>query len=150
MVPIKTTGLSAADKPVAWQILQVVTLLAVPALLIGGAYLTRYAQTITPRGDGTIGGLVLAVFFVLSTWSLAIVVTAYRRMPAVRWLGGSFILTLILLSLVVLSFVANARETDSTLRAALIAGASLLTVGECCWLYAFAFSQKARRYLGRA
>jgi hypothetical protein len=135
-----------AATPFAWRTLQVVALLAAPALLIGGIRLADYAQAQAPRGDGSLRGLILAVSCALSAWPLAAAVTACRRMPVARWIGGTFILALILASLAVLAFVANDRENG--MRAVLVAIVMISIIGECGWLYAFALSAQARRYPG--
>ena len=135
-----------AATPFAWRTLQIVTLLAAPALLIGGIRLADFAQAQTPRGDRTLRGLILTVSCALSAWSLAAAVTAYRRMPVARWIGGAFILALILASLGVLAFVAN--DAENGMRAALVAVVMTSIAGECGWLYAFALSAQARRYPG--
>jgi len=67
-------------------------------------------------------------------------------MPVARWIGGAFILALILASLAVLAFVANDVEND--MRAMLVALVMTVIAGECGWLYAFALSAKAKRYAG--
>jgi len=132
----------APATPAAWRLLQIVAGLAAPLLLAAGAWLAPWIERQTPRGDGTAGPFVLAVFVAWSAWSLAVAVTAYRRMAVARWLGGAFILVLILLGLVVLAFCVN-----DAAGAVWIAGAALLVACECSWLYAFALSARARHYL---
>ena len=137
-------------KPVAWKIMQLITTFAVPSLLIGGLRLAAYAQRVTPRGDGTMGAVVFSVFFALSMWSLTIMVTARRRMAVVRWLGGAYIALMILISLAALCFLVDGMKADNATDAVLTAGATVVIVAECWWLYAFAFSAEAARYVDPA
>lgn len=135
----------APAPPAAWRLLPIVTAVAAPVQLAAGAWLAPWVEHQVPRGDGTAGPFVLAIFGASSAWSLAAAITAYRRMASARWLGGAFILALILLSLVVLAFCVNDAAGPVW-----IAGAALLVAGACAWLYTFAFSAQARRYLSHA
>lgn len=137
-----------ARKPVSWWIMQIIMVPAAPLLLIYGAFAALYAHENTPRGDGNAGIVVFAIMCALSLWALAIAMTAYRRMPVVRWLGGAFIAVMILsgVSTVVSNFGSSTAST--AYKAGQFVGAGMVLGLECFWLYAFAFSPKARHYLG--
>lgn len=139
----------SAGKPVAWSVMQGLTIAAIPALLIGGPYVAQWAEKQAPRGDGTLDSLVLGVFLALAAWAAAILATTVRRMPIARWLGGAFVLLLAsigMLALLLLAEDAGRREPMLLHPSAGIVPAILLA---CYWLYAFALSDKARRYVGR-
>lgn len=70
-------------------------------------------------------------------------------MPVARWIGGAFILALILFSLVVLAVFINDTAPGGALQAASIPATALLIAAECYWLYAFACSAATRRYVAR-
>lgn len=136
-----------ASKPVSWWIMQIIMVPAVPLLLIYGAVGAQYAQENTPRGDGNAGVVVFGVMFALALWALAIAVTAYRRMPVVRWLGGAFIALMIFSGLATVLGSLGNNYAGTAFRVGQFFGAALVLGLEAYWLYAFAFSAKARRYL---
>lgn len=143
-----TDTASPPKKPLAMWIMQAVMIIAVALLLYYGPHLVSYARMNTPRGDGSAGTFVGTVVAGLLTWALAILFTAYKRMPVVRWLGGAFIVVLMILAAAMLTDVPDSVKSGDQYRigwrAMSIAGIGL----SAYWLFAFAFSADARRYLG--
>lgn len=77
-------------------------------------------------------------------WSIAVLSAAALRSPMLRWLGGSALLLLIA-GTATLTVAALDRPRAWTLPVG-----GLFLAGEIYWLYAIAFSAKAKRYLGVA
>lgn len=139
---------SDPPKPIAFWIMQILSLICAIRAVVYGWKWTNYASENTPRGNGGAGAVVFSIFFVLLIWMLAIGITAYRRMPVVRWLGGAFIVSIILLGLSAI-FPENQSDPTDKVRQLLRFGGGVTVAGAACyWLYAFAFSAKSRRYLG--
>lgn len=90
---------------------------------------------------------VLLVMASLFAWMMGTLVTIYRRRPVARWLGGAAIVLLMLLSVWEVMPSQYQREND-TVQDGHWLGALIVLGVECYWLYCFAFSAKARRYLG--
>lgn len=145
---LSTVPASTADKPIAMWLVQALSMAAAGLSLVYGWKWTAIAADSFPRGSGNAKWFVFGIFFVLFVWMLAIAITAYRRMPAVRWLGGAFIACIVLLSIFGAYFENMGDPSDVGFqRMRTIIGTVVVAI-ECYWLYAFAFAGKARRYLG--
>lgn len=137
----------SASKPVSWWIMQIIMVPAVPLLLFYGASMGLYATGHTRGGDGGFGIAVFAIMCALALWALGMAVTAYRRMPVVRWLGGAFIALLILSGVQTFMSIFSQGGAYTAYRLGQFFGAGLVIALEIFWLYSFAFSPKARRYM---
>lgn len=145
---LQTKPAAPAGKPISWWVMQVLMVVATPALVIYGVFMALYAHENTPRGDGSAGFIVLAVMLLFALWALSIVVTTYRRMPVARWLGGAFISLMILSGLSTLLSIIGATGNSTAFRFGQFIGAGLVLALEAYWLYTFSLSAKTRRYVG--
>ncbi|QYF94916.1 hypothetical protein KY495_06990 [Massilia sp. PAMC28688] len=137
-----------AKKPISFLIMQIFLIPSALLLLVFGLMLPLY----TPDGSSAPGGMgkyiAAAIFLLLFAWAAAILITAYRRKPVVRWLGGAAIGVFILGALSELIAGNGFERGTEAYRFGQLIGRMLVIGLECYWLYAFAFSAKARRYLG--
>lgn len=134
-------------KPIAMWLLQIVCVLSVPVLLLYALLLALYS--LDDKGDNN-SGIVAALVFVfgLLPWAVATLVTIQRRSAASRWLGGSMIgLFVFICALPVISELTRDLHSGSSRSSAMV-GYGMIVAAEVYWLYAFAFSPKAKRYLG--
>lgn len=145
---LQITPAGAATKPISWWIMQVIMVVATPALVMYGAMMGLYAHDNTPRGDGTAGFIVFAVMLAFALWALSIVITTYRRMPLARWLGGAFIALMMLSGLSTVLSIFGATDNSTAFRFGQFVGAGMVLALEAYWLYTFALSPKTRRYVG--
>ena len=130
-------------------LVQAMALIAAGLCPVYGFKWTMIAADSFPRGSGGAEWIVFGIFSVLFAWMLAITITAYRRMPAVRWLGGAFIACIVLLCIFGAYFENMGDPSDVGFQRARIIIGTLAVGLACYWLYAFAFTDKARRYLAQ-
>lgn len=129
----------AARKPLALLAMQV---FMIGIFVVSGAGLL--SMIALPYSVGS-GPAVLFKFLAGLACSMAILVASWRRKPVVRLLGGAAIVLLIAASIGAI-LLARGRAHGPGYPFAM----ALLLSLEIYWLYAFAFSLKARRYLGLA
>lgn len=141
--PVNAPG----KKPIAMWLLQIVCVLSVPVLLLYALLLALYS--LDDKSDNN-SGIVAALVFVfgLLPWAVATLITIQRRSAASRWLGGSMIgLFVFICALPVISHLTRDEENARSDPGAVVFYGIIIAI-ELYWLYAFAFSPKAQRYLG--
>lgn len=137
-----------AKKPIAAWIIQMLAVLSIPVLLFYGLYSAIYSITndLGPASANAYFALVLLLL--LLPWAIGIVVTIHRRLPMARWLGGVVIgLNLLAGMLGLYSAVDQTGGFGAYGLERTFAG-SMMVLLQAYWLFAFAFSRKARHFFG--
>lgn len=149
--PAADTADAPAARPLAWSIMQWMAAVAVPCLVVGGTWLALWlGPQASSRGTGSIEAFIFGIFGPLAAWALAIHLTTRRRMPIARWVGGAFIVLLILVGMLCMWDGLSHGELNDPGTVLALAGILVCTLLACLWLHAFAFAAKVKRYLGLA
>lgn len=136
--------LEPAKKPIS------VTCLQIADVILLGVFLVSLVGALARLPGGVSGPVIMRMLLALAilSYMLSILVTTYRRMPIARVLGG--ILILMMIGSGIYSVLRGGSASTSTAYSIghFIGGGAVVAL-EVYWLYAFAFSEKAKRYFGR-
>ena len=130
-----------AKKPIS------VTCLQIADVILIGVFIVSLVGALASLPSGSSGPGVVRLLLALAVLSymLSILITTYRRMPIARALGG--VLILVIIGSGIYSLTRGTNTTASTAYSiGHFIGGGLVVALEFYWLYAFAFSEKAKLY----
>lgn len=139
---------AVAKKPIAAWIMQILAILSIPMLLFYGLYSAIYSLTndLGPASANAYFALVLLLLML--PWAIGIVVTIHRGLPMARWLGGVAIGLILFTGMLALYSEVSQASGFGADGLQSTFGASVMVLLEAYWLFAFAFSRKARNFFG--